>query len=63
MSFSLDVEVILSLRARIMCIAQDSTQSYISKRTIGVGTYGKLGRNHRLYQSPRTGLVLDWIHC
>ncbi len=44
MSLRLDVKVIFNLRARIMCSAQDSTQSHIFERTFGVDTHGQLGK-------------------
>jgi hypothetical protein len=40
--------MILNLRARIMCILLDSTQSHISERTFGVGTYGQLSKKPHL---------------
>ncbi len=42
MSLTLDVNVILNLWTRLMCILYDSTQSHTSKCTFGVGAHGQL---------------------
>jgi hypothetical protein len=63
MSLTLDVKMILNLRARIMCIVDDSTPSHISERTFGVGTHGQLGKKpHPVLESMyRIGVGLDTL--
>ncbi len=53
--------MIISLRVRIMCILQDSTQSLMFRCIFGVGTHGQLGkRPHPVLGSTyRIGVGLD----
>jgi hypothetical protein len=53
--------MILNLRARIMCIAKDSTQSHTSEHTFRVGTHGQLGKKpHPVIESMyKIGVGLD----
>ncbi len=61
MSLRLNVKVILSPQARNMYIAQDSTQSRISKHTFRVGTHGQLRKkpHHVLDSTYRIGIELE----
>jgi hypothetical protein len=63
MSLRLDVKVIFSLRARNTCFMEDSTQSYISKRTFGVGTHGQLRKKLHNVLDSMYRIGVGWIHC